>query len=128
MQLFTANPQIVHILLTLGALLASLGCTLFCLRLWRRVSAEFPGRSEIARLTGAVAELDGELGALRERFSRFQKREGMRAAREAKTSQKDLLEEAKALVAQGATPAGGAGQPAGSRMGKAELYRRRLNG
>lgn len=127
MQLSTVDPQIVHILCTVGALLAALGCTLFCLRLRQRVNAEFPGRSEIARLTGAVAELDGELGALRDRFSRFQKREGMRAAREEKTSQKDLLEEAKALVAQGASPAGSAGQSAGGRMGKAELYRRRFN-
>lgn len=74
-----------------------------------------------------IAELFERLEALTDRFTRFQRREGMREVRKEKTSQKDLLDEAKEIVAQGAAPARGAGQPAGGRVGKTDLYRRRFN-
>lgn len=47
-----------------------------------------------------VDEFSGDLADLTERFSKFQKREGMRAARSEKAKQQTLREEAADIIAQ----------------------------
>ena len=74
-----------------------------------------------------VSELYERVEALTERFTRFQRREGMREARKEKTSQADLVEEAQAILAQNKGSSGRSGQPSSSALGKTELYRRRFN-
>lgn len=51
-----------------------------------------------------VAELSGDLADLTERFARFQKREGMRAARSEKETNQSLREQAMAILAQQQAP------------------------
>lgn len=85
---------------------------------------EFPGKSTISALRKEVTKLDGELGDLEERFTRFQKRRNMQDARETKTAQKDLLAEAAELVANNSAPAGQSTHPSGAESPKADLYRR----
>lgn len=120
MQLSTLSTQVIPIVSTIAGVLGGIiagACAYYVARELRALKS----------LRLDVAEVFERVEALTERFTRFQKREGMREARKEKTSQGDLLEEARALVAQGAAPIGGAGQPASGRMGKAELYRRRFN-
>lgn len=66
-----------------------------------------------------VAKLGGEIIDLTDRFTRWQKRKNMQEARQEKTSQRDLLEEATKLVGE----APGSSQAPGTSP-KAELYRK----
>ena len=120
MQLSTTSSQLIPVLFTIAGVLSGIvagACAYYVARIYRQIKP----------LKLDVAELYERLEALTDRFTRFQRREGMREVRKEKTSQKDLLDEAQAIVAQGATTPRGAGQPAGARMGKTELYRRRFN-
>ena len=68
-----------------------------------------------------LSDLQGRFEDLTDRFTRFQKREGMRDARAGKEAQRDALAEAKAIIdAHG----GGAQQPAAGSSSKLDLYRR----
>ena len=95
-------PQLIHSLLTVAALLFSLVAIWHSVLTRRLILQEFPGRTTINTMRGEVAEFSGQLADLSDRFARFQKREGMRTAREEKEVQKSLKEQAAAILA-GAT-------------------------
>jgi TolA-binding protein len=81
----------------------------------------------IAKLRGEISDAQADIADLRDRFTRFQKREGMRAARQEKETAASLKEQAMAILAQGAPGAAGnvpSGDPAAV---KAELRRRFFN-
>ena len=75
----------------------------------------------ISKLRGEIADTQADLADLRDRFTRFQKREGMRAAREEKASAESLREQAYKILASGgngADPSFSGGDP------KTALYRK----
>ena len=115
-------PLLIHTLNTWGAPVAILLLLGYVLYLRVLFFKEFPSQSLINRLRGEVQEFSGELADLTDRFSRFQKREGMRSARAEKTAQVDLKEEAAAIIAAAKV------QPAPEYQGpmakKMHLYRR----
>lgn len=126
MHMYTANPQLIHILLTAFALLASTVVLTYVVYLSRWFRKENPTKSLVNELRKEVSQYSGELADLEDRFSRFQKREGMRHARSQKTSDGDLRAEAEQIIAQGAQGAP-VGSPNGSgvttgRSPKADLY------
>ena len=88
----------------------------------RKSNRDFPLKSDINRLAGEVSDLSGENAALRERFSRFQKREDLTRARTEKKSQADLQAEAMALLQGICFEATAPGTSS-----KAELYKRARN-
>lgn len=104
----TVNPQLIHMLLTGFALLITAGCLAQVFYLKRYFSKENPSKTLINSLRAEVSQFSGELADLQDRFTRFQKREGMRHARAEKTGQQDLLAEAEQLVAEGASGRAGA--------------------
>lgn len=124
--LFTAYTPLIHSLLTAFALLFSLGAIAYALYLRRCFFKETPTNQTIRDLKLDVVQLSGEMADLTDRFSRFQKREGMRNARAEKTTQQDLLADAEKIIAGGATGSPGAvpGQPAPGKGGspKKALY------
>ena len=75
----------------------------------------------ISKLRGEIADTQADLADLRDRFTRFQKREGMRAAREEKAAGESLKEQAFRILAEGG--AGAAGAVPGDDS-KAALYRK----
>jgi hypothetical protein len=85
---------------------------------------EFPSSKLINRLRAEVDEFSGELADLTERFSKFQKREGMRAARATKEQQQTLKEEAEAILAQAASEPAQQSGYTGPMADKLHLYRR----
>jgi len=98
--LSTTYPQLMEIIVLIAVCVVSLlsiGTTSYVVR---RLNREQPTKTEINNLRGEVAEQSGDLADLRDRFSRFQKREGLRFAREEKKTQADLVAEAQALQAQ----------------------------
>ena len=114
--LSTAYPQVVLLIPSALALLVSLAALWFSVKVYREFSNDFPGKSEINRVRGEVADFSGQIADLADRFSRFQKREGMRVAREEKETQRSLREQAQeVLAAQGAPD---------TATGKAALYKR----
>jgi len=118
--LSTTMPQLMHNLFTFGPLLLSTVALALAVYVAFRISKDFPGKALIERLRADVAGLEGEHADLVERFSRFQKREGMRHARSAREREQDILAEAQQLAAQG-----GSQEPAD--QGKLALYRRGIN-
>lgn len=78
----------------------------------RQVRADFPGKKLINELRAETAAFSGEVADLTERFSRFQKREGMRVARDEKQAQRTLKEQAQQIMAQNAAGAGVPQDPA----------------
>jgi hypothetical protein len=74
-----------------------------------------------ARLQRELGTLEGDLADLGDRFTRFQKREGMREAREAKLSKADLEAEALRIVQEKGT--GEAGLLPNPTSKRYELYR-----
>lgn len=76
----------------------------------KRALSEF--KAELSKLAGMQADLE-------DRFTRFQKREGMRAARQEKEGAKNLTREAQELLAANVQPP----QPQGT-SSKVDLYRR----
>lgn len=86
--------------LSIGACFFSLCALTFSLYSVRQLRTEFPSKTLLNRARGEIDSLSGDLADLRERFSRFQKREGMREAREAKKSSADLQAEALTIMGQ----------------------------
>jgi len=70
-----------------------------------------------------VDEFSGDLADLTERFSKFQKREGMRAARNEKEKQQTLREEANEIIAQAAAQPVQESNYQGPLASKLHLYR-----
>ena len=118
--LSTAYPQLVNTLLTALPIALSVCAFAYALYLHHLFTREFPSNSTINRLRGEVEELSGLQADLSDRFSRFQKRQDMRAARAEKTAQDDILEQARRMVADGATGASVA--PSAGTSPKAALY------
>jgi len=79
---------------------------------------EFPSKTLLNAIRAEIDTLSGDTADLSDRFSRFQKREGMRDARAAKSSSADLQAEALTIMNQGDN------SPAGSSHPKADLYKR----
>jgi hypothetical protein len=82
-----------------------------------RLRTEYPSKTLLNAVRAEIDTLSGDIADLTNRFSRFQKREGMREAREVKRSKAELEAEALALMQQGGSPASGS-HP------KAELYKK----
>ena len=112
----TLYPQLIHTLSTAFPLLITAGVIGLYIYVYKKISRDFPEKKQLDTLSSEIVELSGELGDLRDRFSRFQKREGMRAAREAKQTEKDVVAQAQELIAQGGHEAPQQGQ------GKLALY------
>jgi len=91
--------------------------SLFSLYYARRTRTEFPSKTLLNKVRAEIDSLSGDLADLTARFSRFQKREGMQAAREAKRSAASLQAEAMELLQNGSVSS-----PATS--SKAELYKK----
>ncbi len=110
----TAYPQLIDIVILTVTGLVSLAVIALTFYVGHKSRRDFPSRQEINRLSGEVSQQSGELADLRERFSRFQKREGLRQAREQKASEADLKAEAAAILQ---------GQDTGGNS-KLDLYRK----
>jgi len=78
---------------------------------------ENPSKTALAKQKREVSELAGLLADLEDRFTRFQKREGMRAAR----SEKDRGEALKTEAAEILAGRGSSSEPVDGKLG---LYRR----
>lgn len=119
MQLSTFSPHVIPMIFTILGVLSGIiagACAYYVARELRALKT----------LRLDVGELFERLEALTARFTTFQKRENMRKVREEKTSQKDLQEEAAAILAQAQGGAGGSGQSrSGGVVSKTALYRRR---
>lgn len=116
-ELSTAYPQVMHILhmvLIAWGTIAPIALYFYFKHLLLR---DFPGKTTINTLRADVADFSGSIADLTERFARFQNKEGMRAAREAKAAEKDILAQAQEIVSQ-ADAQGGDGS-------KIDLYNRR---
>lgn len=113
----TLDPQLIHSLINSIALLASFVILAYAIQLVRKTRQQTPSESLVFELRAEVERFSGMVADLEERFSRFQKREGMRAARAEKTAQKDLQAEAAELVA---SASGNQALPGSSP--KAQLY------
>jgi len=81
---------------------------------------EYPSRTLLNAVRAEIDSLSGDIADLTNRFTRFQKREGMRDAREAKTSKAELEAQALALLQQGGSDDAGTGMFAAKRA----LYRK----
>ena len=114
--LSTAYPQVINwftIALLAWTILAPIAVAIYCKLLFLR---DFPGKRTINDLRIEISDFSGMVADLTERFARFQNKEGMRAAREAKQQEKTVLQQAQEIADQ-----------AGSETGddKVSLYRRR---
>lgn len=109
----TAFSLLFHSLAALGFI----GVILLFFYMRNKYLRDFPGRSTIERLRGEVSELAGLQADLTDRFSRFQRREGMRDARSAKEREQEVMAEAQRILAQE-----GSQEPSGD--DKTALYRR----
>lgn len=114
--LSTAYPPILLLLLTGLALLAAVGAIGIALYTKRLFREEFPGKTVIDGLRAEVSEFSGSIADLTERFARFQKREGMRAARDEKEKARTLKDQAIEIMAQNGSQE--------AAPGKAALYRK----
>ena len=121
---FPINPQLIHSLLTWGPPLAIIGLLGYVLYLRYLFYKEFPSNTLINRLRAEVDEFSGELADLTERFSKFQKRQGMREARAGKERQQSLREEAQEIIAQAAAQPPQDNGYTGPMADKLHLYRR----
>jgi len=104
-------------------ILTALSCFSTCVALFslyyaRRIRTEFPTKTLLNKLRAENDSLSGDFADLTERFSRFQKRESMQAAREVKRSNASLQEEAAKILQDGSASSSPGSSP------KAELYKR----
>jgi len=102
--------------------LTGLSCFSICVALYslysvRRVRTEFPTKTLLNKLRAENDSLSGDFADLTERFSRFQKRETMQVAREAKRSAASLQAEAAEILQSGSGNSPGTSP-------KADLYKR----
>lgn len=115
------SPQLIHNLITACQILGTIAALGGVVYLRRLILKEFPSRATLESMKREVGELNGDLSDLSDRFSRFQKREGMRVARAEKTSQADLLAQATEILAnQQQQPV----DPNAPLAGKIGLYRK----
>jgi hypothetical protein len=106
----TLYPQWYGYLLTGTAILASVIALALYLHLRHCFRRDFPGKDTINGLKKEVSEFSGDVADLTERFARFQKREGMRSARDEKDRARTLQQQAQEIAADtasGAVPASG---------------------
>jgi len=115
--LSTTEVSLIEIIVLTAVCVVALAQVALITYVARKSVRDFPLKTDINRLAGEVSDLSGENAALRERFSRFQKREDLAGARAAKKSQAELQAEALALVQ-------GGGETSTSSSPKAELYKR----
>lgn len=113
----TSYPHLVLIASFICHIIAFGG--LFYLR--NKILRDFPGRSTINTLSLEVGELAQATTALNERFTRFQKRDGMREARSAKEREQEILAQAHAIAAEAGSKEADTGGD------KLALYRRLNN-
>jgi len=111
------EPQWWLYILT-GLSFFSICVALFSLYSVRRLRTEFPTKTLLNALRAENDSLSGDFADLTERFSRFQKRENMQAAREAKRSAASLQAEAAEILQSGSQSLSPSSSP------KAELYKR----
>lgn len=100
LEAFPIYPQVIHNLSTWGPLLLTVGVLGYALYLRWLIFKEFPSQRAINKLRAEIDEFSGDLADLTERFSRFQKREGMRTARAEKASAADIQAQAAAILAE----------------------------
>lgn len=110
-----ALPWLLNFLIGLSCF--TLCVSLFSLYYARRIRTEFPTKTLLNALRAENDSLSGDFADLTARFSRFQKRQDMQGAREAKRSAASLQEEAATILQHGST-----NSPATS--GKADLYKK----
>ena len=115
--MYTDYPQLIHWLSTGVTLLISIGAIGYGYTTRRYLHTKSAAHDDIARLRGEVAEFSGNVADLADRFSRFQKREGMRVARSEKERNEDMKREAAEILASQGAPE--------APEGKLGLYRRR---
>ena len=96
--LYTAYPQLFNPVLPVLALFISFCAMVVSLYVGRAFTRDFPGRTHISALSKDVARVDGELGDLEERFTRFQKRKNMQEARQVKTDRETSVAEAQRIL------------------------------
>jgi len=82
-------------------------------------------RAELSVNEGRFEAIESRLGDLADRFSRFQNREGMRAARAKLEVHDALAEEAAAILERSERPEGVSGAGAAISPTKADLWARR---
>jgi len=116
--LSTTDLSLFQIVLLSAVCLIVIAQIAFVNYVGRKFRQDFPEKEHLNRLAGEVSDLSGETADLRDRFSRFQKREDLRGAREVKKSQAELQAEALAMVN------GAPGAESLSNSPKADLYRR----
>lgn len=108
------NPQFIHMLYTALPYLFTLGVLGYVLYTRYYFTREIPSRSALTSVERKLFELEGIQSDLESRFTRLQKREGMRVARSAKENEQAIREEATQILnAQG---------PAKGLPGKLGLY------
>lgn len=98
--LFTAYPQLDNIitaLLVVYAIIAPIAMVLYCKKL---ILQDFPGKRTINDLRIEISDFSGMVADLTERFNRFQKRQGMRQAREDKAAEESVLQQAQRIAAE----------------------------
>lgn len=121
----TATPQLIHSFFTWLPLVLSVCSLAIGLYLLLAFHTKVASERLINTLRGEIADQSGDLNALRDRFSLFQKREHMRQARAEKSSQQDALAEAQAIVAAAGGAPAPLGQPGHGQSTKAALYAKR---
>jgi hypothetical protein len=115
--LSTAGVPLWMVFFSTAALFFSICACAISLYSARRFRPAYPPNTLRNAVRAEIDARSGDIADLTARFSRFQKREGMREAREAKKSSADLQAEALAIVGTDSSPAG-ANHP------KADLYKR----
>lgn len=118
------SATLIHSLSTGFALLTALGALGLALYVKRLILRDFPGRTTINELRREVAEFSGEVADLTERFARFQKREGMRSARDQKEVNQGIQAQAMEILAQAGAQTPGSVPGGDTAAIKAELRRR----
>lgn len=114
----TAYPQALDIYLLIAVCVLSLFVIALTIYVGWKTKRDFPSKMDINYLRGEVSQQSGDLADLRDRFSRFQKREGLRVAREEKASQTELQEQALRMMQE---------QGTGATSTKADLYKKMRN-
>ena len=107
---------------TIAAFFFSICACAYSLYSARVIRTEFPSKTLLNAIRAEIDTLSGDIADLSARFSRFQKREGMQAARDAKRSSADLQAEALTIMGNDSTSS-----PAGDSHPKADLYKRARN-
>lgn len=120
----TTSTHLMHNLFTwLPLLISAVSLMVALASIWFFVQKS-ASTVAINRLKGEISDAQADIADVRDRFSRFQKREGMRVARAEKTSQADLQAEAERILAAAGGVPGQPGQPGGPSHDKAALYAR----